>query len=105
MVTPVATSVENAVDDEPAVSCSKEVANQTSSIIHDEGDERPHDEAIIITNELLTDTEDLPGRIGAASNRNVRHPVSQHIKGNWLASRMLYLLRTVPRDTLDDRVE
>ena len=37
------------MDDEPAISGSKEVANQTGTITHDKLDNRAHDEATIIT--------------------------------------------------------
>jgi hypothetical protein len=51
--------MENTVDDEPAISGSKEVANQTGTITHDKLDNRAHDEATVITNELYIDIEDL----------------------------------------------
>jgi hypothetical protein len=59
LVTPVATPAENTVDDEHAISGSKEVANRTGTITHDEVDDRAHDEATVITNGLYTDIEDL----------------------------------------------
>jgi hypothetical protein len=43
LLTPVATPAESTLDDEPAVSDSKEDANQTDSITHDDMDERVHD--------------------------------------------------------------
>jgi hypothetical protein len=58
-VAPVTTPVDSAVDNDPTASGSKEVTNRTGSILHDKGDERPHDEAIIITNELPTSAGDL----------------------------------------------
>jgi hypothetical protein len=48
-----------ALDDEPAASASKEVANRTGSINHDKADERAHNEAIVITDKLHADIEDL----------------------------------------------
>jgi hypothetical protein len=59
-VTPVTTSAENAVDDKPVVSSSKEVANQTGLITHNEVSEIAYNKAIVITNELYTDIKDLP---------------------------------------------
>jgi hypothetical protein len=59
LVTPVATPIENTVDDEPTISGSKEVANRTGTITHNELDNRAHDKATVITNELYTDIEDL----------------------------------------------
>lgn len=56
---PIATLAENALDDEPAVSNSKEVANRTGSMICDEVDERAYNKATALTNKLLTDIEDL----------------------------------------------
>jgi len=56
-LTPAATPGENALDNEPAVSGSKEVTNRTGSIIHNEADEQTHGEEIIITNEGLLDLE------------------------------------------------
>ncbi len=47
------------MDDEPAISGSKEVPNRTGTITHDELDDRAHNEATVITNELYTDIEDL----------------------------------------------
>lgn len=47
------------MDDEHAESSSKEVANRTGTITHDEVDDRAHDEATVIPNELYTDIEDL----------------------------------------------
>ena len=47
------------MDNEPAISGSKEVANRTGTITHDKLDNRAHDEATVITNELYTDIEDL----------------------------------------------
>ena len=47
------------MDDEPTISGSKEVANRTGLIIHDEVDKRAYDKATIITNELHTDIENL----------------------------------------------
>jgi hypothetical protein len=47
------------VDNEPAISSSKEVANRTGLIIHDEVDKRAYDKATIITNELYADIENL----------------------------------------------
>jgi hypothetical protein len=59
LVTLVATPAENTVDNEPAISSSKEVANRTGLIIHDKVDKRAYDKATIITNELYTDIENL----------------------------------------------
>jgi hypothetical protein len=59
LVTLVATPAENTVDDEPAISGSKEVANQTGTITHNKVDDRAHNKATVITNELYTDIEDL----------------------------------------------
>jgi hypothetical protein len=64
LVTPVATPAGNAVDDEPAVFSSKEVANRTGSITHEEISERAYEEASVIKNELHTDLEDLPLGLG-----------------------------------------
>ncbi len=47
------------MDYEPAISGSKEVANRTGTITNNEVDDRAHDKATIITNELYTDIEDL----------------------------------------------
>jgi hypothetical protein len=58
-MTPVATPAENAVDDKPVVSSSKEVANRTGLITHDEVSEIAYDKAIVITNKLYTDIKDL----------------------------------------------
>lgn len=58
LVTPVATPAESALDDGPAASDSKEIANQTDSITHDEVDERVHDVASPVTGKL-TDIGDL----------------------------------------------
>lgn len=49
LVTPVATPVEKALDDEPAASDSKEVGDRTDSITRDGVDESAHDEASLIT--------------------------------------------------------
>jgi hypothetical protein len=57
LVTLVATPTENAVDDEPAISSFKEVANRTGLIIHNEVDKRAYDKATIMTNELHIDIE------------------------------------------------
>lgn len=62
--TPVATPAESTLDGEPAVSDSKEDANQTDSITHDDLDERVHDKYDLIRNELHTDVEDLPRGLG-----------------------------------------
>ena len=59
MVTLVATPTENTVDDEPAISSSKEVANRTGTITYNKLDNRAYDKATVITNELYTDIEDL----------------------------------------------
>ena len=58
LVIPVATPVENALDNEPAVFSSK-VTNQTGLITHDEVKERAYDEVIVIIDELHTDIKDL----------------------------------------------
>ena len=59
LVIPIATPVENALDDEPAVFGSKEVTDKTGLITHDEVKERAYDEAIVITDGLHTDIKDL----------------------------------------------
>jgi hypothetical protein len=55
LVTPIATPAESALDNEPAVSDFEEDANRTDSITHDDVDERVHNEASLITNELQID--------------------------------------------------
>jgi hypothetical protein len=57
LITPVATPAANALDDSPD---SKADANRTDSITRDDVDERAHDEAGLLTNELYTDRDNLP---------------------------------------------
>jgi hypothetical protein len=53
LITPVATPA-------PIVSDSKEDANRIDSIPRDDVDERAHDDASLITNELYIDRDNLP---------------------------------------------
>jgi hypothetical protein len=57
LVTLVVTPTESALDDEPAVSDSKDT-NRTDSITHDNVDEIVYDEADLTINELI-DINDL----------------------------------------------
>lgn len=59
LVTPVATPAENDLDDELAVSSSKETADPTGSITHDDVDERGHGEASLFINNFNTDIQRL----------------------------------------------
>jgi hypothetical protein len=60
LITPVAAPAPIALDDDRAVSDSKEDANRTYSIPRDDVDERAHNDASLITNELYTDRDNLP---------------------------------------------
>ena len=59
MVTLIATPIENAIDDEPTISSSKEVANLIGLIIHNKVDKRAYNKVTIIINKLYIDIENL----------------------------------------------
>jgi hypothetical protein len=60
LITPVATPAVITLDDDPEVSDFKEDANWIDPIPCDDVDERAHDEASLIANELYTDRDNLP---------------------------------------------
>jgi hypothetical protein len=77
------------VDDEPAISASKEVANRTGLIIHDKVDERAYDKATIITNKLHTDIENLLLGLG------IQRPQWNSPKLKEISQRLVLLCSTI----------